>query len=124
MFCSIISPLALAFADSAFKEEGIQRPEDLYTFEILHFRETLGTQWKPELLETPVFHQQVKGDISDSVPWTFSDFNNHIKRLSLLSGYPQDLISYMLRRGAADAIGCMFFWCEMITLANFVKAYK
>ena len=79
MFCSIISPLALAFADSAFKEEGIQRPEDLYTFEILLFRETLGTQWKPELLETPIFRHQVKGDISDSRPRTFKDFNTSIK---------------------------------------------
>ena len=124
MFCPIMSLLALAFADSAFKEEGIQCPEDLYTLEIPHFKETLGIQWKPELLETPIFRQQVKGDISDSVPWTYSDFNNRIKRLGLLSGYPQDLTSYVLRRGAANAIDCMFFWRKMITLANFVQAHK
>ena len=75
MFCPIISLFALALADSAFKEEGIQRPENLYTLEILHFKETLVTQWKPELLENSVFRHQAEGDISDSIPQTFKDFN-------------------------------------------------
>ena len=44
----------------------------------------------------PVFCQWVKGDISYSVPWTFNDFNNRIKRLGLPSGYPQDLTNYSL----------------------------
>ena len=79
MFCPIMSLLALAFADSVFKEEGIQRLEDLYTLEIPRFKETLGIQWKPELLETLIFCHQVKGDISDSIPWTFKDLNRSIK---------------------------------------------
>ena len=58
MFCPIMSPLALAFADSAFKKEGIQCLEDLYTLEIPHFKEMLGIQWKPALLETPIFRKQ------------------------------------------------------------------
>jgi hypothetical protein len=103
-----MSLLALAFADNAFKEEGIQCPEDLYTLEIPHFKETLAIQWKPELLETPIFRRQVKGDISHSIPWNYSDFNYCIKRLGFLSGYPQDLNSYVLRRGAANAIDCTF----------------
>ena len=36
MFCPVVSLLALATADNAFKEDGIQRPEDL------------AIQWKPE----------------------------------------------------------------------------
>ena len=56
----------------------------------------------------PHLSQTIKGDISDSVPLTFSDFNDRIKRLGLLSGYPQDLTSYILRRGAANAIDCTF----------------
>ena len=108
MFCPIMSLLALAFADNAFKEEGIQCPVDLYTIEIPHFKETLGIQWKPKLLETPVFRQQVKGDISGSIP-AFGGFDSRIQRLGLLSEYPQDLTSYVLRRGAANAIDCTFF---------------
>ena len=48
MFCPVVSLLALATADNAFKEDGIQRPEDLFTLEIPHFKEALAIQWKPE----------------------------------------------------------------------------
>ena len=76
-----MSLFALAFADSAFKEGGIQRPEDLYTLETPHFKEMLGIQWKPELLETSIFRHQVKGDISDSMI--------HIRYILVLSVHPQ-----------------------------------
>jgi len=36
--------LALAFADNAFKEERITRPEDLHNLEIPHFKELLLIQ--------------------------------------------------------------------------------
>ncbi|KAF8534000.1 hypothetical protein BDD12DRAFT_897299 [Trichophaea hybrida] len=106
IFCPIMNLLALAFADNAFKEEGIQRPEDLYNLEIPHFKESLVIQWKPECRETPVFRRHVDGDICDKTPLTFSDFNYYLKRLGLLSGYPQTLTSYVLRRGAANAVDC------------------
>ena len=47
MFCPIMSLLALAFADNAFKEMGIEKPEDLFSLEIPHFKESLAIQWKP-----------------------------------------------------------------------------
>jgi hypothetical protein len=34
MFCPIMNLLALAFADGAFKEDGIKTPEDLFKLEI------------------------------------------------------------------------------------------
>ena len=98
-----LSLLALSFADNALKEDSIQCPEDLsplrYTLE-----EALAIQWKPELLETPIFRRQVNSEISDSGPWTALDFNYRLKRLGFLSGYPQSLSSYVLRRGTANAI--------------------
>ena len=106
MFCPIMNLLALAFADNAFKELGIEKPEDLFSLEIPHFKESLSIQWKSECLETPIFRRQVKDTICNSTPWTFSDFNYWIKRLGFLSGYPQTLTSYVLRRGAANAIDC------------------
>ena len=105
-FCPAVSLLALAFADNALKEDGIQCAEDLFTLEILHFKEALAIQWKSELSETPIFRRQVNGEISDSEPWTALDSNYSLKRLGLLSGYPQSLSSYVLHRGAANAISC------------------
>ena len=32
IFCPILNMLALAFADGAFKEKGIQKPEDIYSW--------------------------------------------------------------------------------------------
>ena len=106
MFSPIMNLLALAFADSAFKESGIKKPEDLFSLEIPHFKESLAIQWKPGHLETPIFRRQVNDTICNSTPWTFTDFNHCIKQLGFLSGYPQILTSYVLRRGAANAIDC------------------
>ena len=61
MFCPV-SLLILAFADTAFQEDGIQCLEDLFTLEIPHFKVALAIQWKPELLETPIFRRQVNGE--------------------------------------------------------------
>ena len=98
--------LALAFADNALKGFGIEKPEDLFSLEIPHFKESLAIQWKPEIMETPIFRRQVNGDICNSTPLAFSDFNYSLKRLGFLSGYSQKLSRYVLRRGAANAIDC------------------
>ena len=68
MFCPAASLLALAFANNTLKEDGVQCPEDLLTLKIPHFKEALVIQWKPELLETPIFHCQVNGVIFNSEP--------------------------------------------------------
>ena len=57
-------------------------------------------------MESPIFRRQVNGDICNSMPWAFSDFNYSLKLLGFLSGYSQELSSYVLRRGAANAIDC------------------
>ena len=80
-------------------------------------------QWKPDLLEAPIFRHQVKDDISNSIPWTFKDLNWSMKRLGLLSGYPQDLTSYVLHSVAANAIDCTFS-DRTIPLANSIQAHK
>ena len=106
MFCPIMNLFALAFADNAFKESCIKKPEDLFSFEIPHFKESLAIQWRPGCLGTPIFRHQVDDTICDSTPFTFRDFKYCIKRLGQLSGYPQVLTSYVLRRGTANAIDC------------------
>jgi integrase len=108
MFCPIMNLLALAFADGAFKEDGIKTPEDLFKLEIPHFKEVLAIQWKPECRETPIFRRLEGSQISETKPLTFDEFNNYLKRLGVLAGYPQVLTSYVLRRGAANAIDCKF----------------
>ena len=57
-------------------------------------------------MEIPVFRHQVNGAIYYSMPQAYSDFNHCLKRLGFLAGYPQELSSYALRRGAADAVDC------------------
>jgi hypothetical protein len=82
--------LALAFADNAFKEEGITRPEDIYNIQIPIFRETLSIQWKPEILETPVFQDATRKPedvVSDSDAWSFAGFNHYLKGLARLLGF-------------------------------------
>ena len=91
MFSPIMNLLALAFADSAFKESGIKKPEDLFSLEIPHFKESLAIQWKPECLETPTFRRQVNDTICNSTPFTFTDFNYSIKRLGFLVGVPSNV---------------------------------
>ena len=92
--------LALAFADNAFKESGIEKLEDLFLLKIPHFKESLAIQWRPEIMEIPIFRSQVNGDICNSTPWAFSDFNYSIKHLGFPSGYPQELSSYTAQRGS------------------------
>ncbi|KAI5789795.1 hypothetical protein FPQ18DRAFT_261175, partial [Pyronema domesticum] len=113
IFCPVLNMLALAFADNAFKEEGITRPEDIYNIQIPIFRETLSIQWKPEILETPVFQDATRkpeaGDVvSDSDAWSFAGFNYYLKRFGDIAGFPQRLTSYALRIDAANAVDCKF----------------
>ena len=88
-----MSLLALAFADNVFKEMDIEQPEDLFSLEISHFKESLAIQWKPGYLETPIFRRQVNDTICNYTAWAFMGFNHCIKRLGFLSGYPQTLTS-------------------------------
>ena len=57
-------------------------------------------------METPIFRRKVNGVICDSTPWAFTDFNYCLRRLGVLAGYPQELSSHALRRGAANAVDC------------------
>ena len=59
-----------------------------------------------EGVEILVFRRQVNGVICDSTPWAFTDFNYCLRRLGVLAGYPQELSSHALRRGAANAVDC------------------
>ena len=86
---------------------GIEKPEDLFSLEVPQFKESLAIQWKSGCLETPIFRRQVNDTICNYTAWAFTDFNHCIKRLGFLSGYPQELTSYVLRRGAANAIDCV-----------------
>jgi hypothetical protein len=112
IFCPILNMLALAFADNAFKEKGITRPEDIFNLNIPNFKETLSIHWKPEILETPVFQvvsdKVTVDDISENDYWDFTGFNRYLKRLGGLAGFPQRLTSYALRRGTANAVDCKF----------------
>ena len=106
ILCPVLNFLALAFADNAFRRPGISKPEDLFSFTIPHFKESLTIQWRPECMEPPVFCRQVNGVICDSTAWAYTDFNYGLKRLGFRAGYPQELTSYILRRGAANAVDC------------------
>ena len=82
---------------------GIENPEDLFSLQIPHPKESLATQWRPEIMETPIFRRLVNSDICNSTPWAFSDFNYSIKCLGCLSRYHQELSR---RRGVVNAVGC------------------
>ena len=58
-------------------------------------------------METPIFRHQVNGVARDSTPWAFADFSYCPKRHGFLAGYPQELSSYALHRGAPSVIDCM-----------------
>lgn len=109
--------LALAFSDNAFKEGGIQKPEDLYSLEIPSFKESLSIQWKPEIVETPVFRRQVGDNICPTTPMAYSDFNYYLGRLGVLAGYPQRLTTYVLRRGAANAVDCVYYLVSILNIS-------
>ena len=51
-----------------------------------------------ECVETLVFRRQVNGVICNSTPWACTDFNHCLKHPGFLSGHPQELSSYALRR--------------------------
>ena len=54
IFCPVMGLLALAFADNAFKDSEIEKPEELFSFTVPDFKELLDIQWRPECMETPV----------------------------------------------------------------------
>jgi len=90
IFCPILNMLALAFADRAFKEEGIWKPEDIDSLVIPDYKERLVLDWRPEVMETPIFRTKGKDwEISASEAWSYADFNYYMKRLGVLAGYPQ-----------------------------------
>lgn len=106
IFCPVTMFLALAFADGAFRDEGIRTPEDLRAIRIPAFKETLEVKWRQEILDTPIFRRTQDGAISLTAPFRPGDLNYYLKRLGKLAGYPQQLTSYALRRGAAAAVDC------------------
>jgi len=92
--------LALAFADGAFRGEGIWSPEDLSKLEVLEFIGLLPIGWKSSIPETPIFRR------SNDSPFTAKNFSDRLKELCYMAGYPESLTTYVLRRGAANAIDC------------------
>ena len=65
-------------------------------------------------METPVLRRQVNDVVCRSTPWAFADFNYCLKCLGFLAGYPQELSSYALRRGAANAVDCTVIPGELL----------
>ena len=53
------------------QESGIERPVDLFSLGIPHFKESFAIhgQWGPEIIEIPIFRCQVNGYICDPTPW-------------------------------------------------------
>ncbi|KAI5814744.1 hypothetical protein BZA77DRAFT_389010 [Pyronema omphalodes] len=92
MLCPVLNMIALAFADNAFKEAGITRPEDIYDIQIPISLDKLSIEWKPEIMETPVFQDatiEPEDVVVDSDAWSFTGFDHYLERLGLISGYPE-----------------------------------
>ena len=125
IFCPILNMLALAFTGRAFREGGIRKPEDIDSLVIPDYKERLVLDWRPEVMETPIFRtKREDGEISATEAWSYADFNYYLKRLGVLAGYPQILMSYALRRGAANAVDCKYTHCRTspISVANSQQA--
>lgn len=103
--CPILLFLALAFDDDAF--EAISTVQQLFDLKIPDHLTSLTIDFKDEVKEQPVFKRiGLKSNNESEVPHAFQykQLEGAINKLGLISGFKQNLTSYHLRRGAANAI--------------------
>jgi hypothetical protein len=102
----ILSPhvalLGLIFADNAFLAPSLTSAED-----IPPGYEQLPLHLKPEMADIPVFRKSVRTpygwEISPDQPLPYTTLLKWMKRLGVLTGFPQITRPYSLRYGAGNA---------------------
>ena len=107
----VLSPhvalLGLIFADKAFLAPSLTSAERISELDILPGYEQLPLPLKPEMADIPVFRKSVRTpygwEISPDQQLPYTTLLKWMKRLGVLTGFPQITRPYCLRYGAGNA---------------------
>jgi hypothetical protein len=107
----ILSPhvalLGLIFADNAFLAPSLTSAARISELDIPPGYEQLPLHLKPEMADIPVFRKSVRTpygwEISPDQPLPYTPLLKWMKRLGVLTGFPQITRPYSLRYGAGNA---------------------
>jgi len=107
----ILSPhvalLGLIFADNAFLAPSLTSAERISELDIPPGYEQLPLRLKPEMADIPVFRKSIRTpygwEISPNQPLPYTTLLKWMKRLGVLTGFPQITRPYCLRYGAGNA---------------------
>ncbi|KAK4223504.1 hypothetical protein QBC38DRAFT_425312 [Podospora fimiseda] len=106
VFYPTILMIAIAILDDAFDSD-IRSVDDLYQVRMPTDRRSLEFTWKRQMLNVPVFRQpDNKSTFGTSLnqPIRYNTYIEYLKRLGIGCGFMQLLNTYMIRRGAGEAI--------------------
>jgi Protein of unknown function (DUF3435) len=106
IFDPTIIIIANAILDDAFKSD-IRSVHDFYKVRVPTTRRSLDIEWKENKLDVPVFRQPDKSlssGTSPDQPMLYSTYLEYLKRLGVDCGFKENLSSYMIRRGAGEAV--------------------
>ncbi|KAH8663686.1 hypothetical protein BGZ60DRAFT_565713 [Tricladium varicosporioides] len=107
----VLSPhvalLGLIFADNAFLAPSLTSAEKISELDIPLGYEQLPLPLKPEMAHIPVFRKSIRTaygwEISPDQPLPYTTLLKWMKRLGVLTGFPQITRPYCLRYGAGNA---------------------
>ncbi|KAF8855964.1 C2H2 finger domain protein [Acephala macrosclerotiorum] len=107
----ILSPhvalLGLIFADNAFLAPSLTSAERISELDIPSGYEQLPLRLKPKMADIPVFRKSIRTpygwEISPDQPLPYTTLLKWMKRLGVLTGFPQITRPYCLRYGAGNA---------------------
>ncbi|KAI5818223.1 hypothetical protein BZA77DRAFT_291771 [Pyronema omphalodes] len=101
--------MQLSILRDKHNEDGTIVMDSKYQRTVPGYLERVDIRWKPETLEIPIFQDvtsRPNNNVSGHDAWSFASFNHYLKRLDEITGFPEVLTSYALRRGAGNALDC------------------
>lgn len=106
-FCPIMSFLALAFADKAFKANELLNPGDLQRIQISSPLRCQKINWKDSILDTPVLRQVDKSGVIQACAWKYSSFQKKLVQLGKATGFEKNVTIYCARRETGNLLNSM-----------------
>lgn len=107
IFDAIMHMIVIGILDNAF-EAGIDSVDKVYRLRVLPPRRSYVFHWKEEMMDIPIFRQAVRAKdgykTSKTEALHYHTYLYTLQRLGINAGFMQLLVSYMIRRGAGEAV--------------------
>jgi hypothetical protein len=106
IFDPIILMITIALLDNAFKAN-IRSIKDIYRIRVRAPRYSLEFDWRPDILQTPIFRQAERtptGIQTSRKALRYDTYLYYLQRLGIMTAFMQLLTGYCIRRGTGESV--------------------